>query len=117
MGFSGGQITEPVDATGAVAIEAPAGTAILLHGMTPHTSAPNKSRHARRTLILSYRAADAYPIYLGETTLHAEAHVRLVRGTELTNARLGTLATPIPKYEGVPKSLYDLQQRFREQRG
>ncbi len=111
-----GQITEPVDASKAVAIEGPAGTAIFLHGMTPHASAPNTSPYARRTLILGYRAADAYPIYVGETTLHAESHVRLVRGEKVWHARFGTLAMPIPRYEGVPKSLYDLQQRFREQR-
>ena len=115
-GFFRGQITEPVDASGAVSIEGRAGTAIFLHGMTPHASAPNTSPHARRTLILSYRAADAYPIYLGETTLHGESHVRLVRGEQLSRARMGTLDMPAPRYQGVPKSLYELQQRFREQR-
>ena len=79
-GFFRGQITESVGATGAVANEASAGTTILLHGMTPLASAPNQSLPARRTLVLSYRAADPYPLYLGETTLHAEAHVRLMRG-------------------------------------
>ena len=115
-GFFRGQITEPVDGTKAVAIEGRAGAAIFLHGMTPHASAPNTSPHARRTLILSYRAADAYPVYLGETTIHAESHVRLVRGEQLSRARFGTLEMPIPRYQGVPKSLYDLQERFREQR-
>ena len=84
--------------------------------MTPHASAPNKSPHSRRTLILSYRAADAYPVYLGETTIHAESHVRLVRGERLSRARFGMQEMPIPTYQGVPKSLYELQQRFREQR-
>ena len=115
-GFFRGQITEPVDGSKAVAIEGRAGTAIFLHGMTPHASAPNTSAHARRTLILSYRAADAYPVYLGETTVHAESHVRLVRGEQLSRARFGALEMPVPKYQGVPKSLYDLQERFREQR-
>ena len=115
-GFFRGQITEPVDGSKAVAIEGGAGTAIFLHGMTPHASAPNTSPFARRTLILSYRAADAYPVYLGETTIHAESHVRLVRGERLARARFGTQDMPIPCYQGVPKSLYELQQRFREQR-
>jgi phytanoyl-CoA hydroxylase len=114
-GYFRGQITEPVEVSKAVAIEGPAGTAIFLHGMTPHASAPNQSPHARRTLILSYRAADAYPVYLGETTIHAESHVRLVRGERLSRARFGTLEMPIPRYQGVPKSLYELQQQFREQ--
>jgi phytanoyl-CoA hydroxylase len=115
-GFFRGQITEPVDASKAVAIEGRAGSAIFLHGMTPHASAPNTSPNARRTLILSYRAADAYPVYFGETTVHAESHVRLVRGEKLSHARFETLSMPIPTYQGVPKSLYDLQQRFREAR-
>jgi phytanoyl-CoA hydroxylase len=114
-GFFRGQITEPVDASKAVAIEGRAGTAIFLHGGTPHASAPNASPNPRRTLILSYRAADAYPVYLGETTLHAESHVRPVRGERLSHARFGTQAIPVPRYQGVPKSLYELQQRFREQ--
>jgi phytanoyl-CoA hydroxylase len=115
-GFFRGQITEPVDESKAVAIAGRAGTAIFLHGMTPHASAPNTSPNARRTLILSYRAADAYPVYFGDTTVHAETHVRLVRGERLSRARFGTQEMPIPTYQGVPKSLYELQQRFREQR-
>lgn len=114
-GFFSGQITEPVNASKAVAIEGHAGAAIFLHGMTPHSSAPNTSTRARRTLILSYRAADAFPVYVGETTVHAEAHVRLVRGQQISRARMGACEMPIPRYQGVPKSLYELQQRFREQ--
>jgi|SRR5579871_698102 len=115
-GFFRGQVTEPVDTSKAVAIEGRAGTAIFMHGMTPHASAPNTSPQPRRTLILSYRAADAYPVHLGEVTAHAESHVRLVRGERLARARFGTLDMPIPRYQGIPTSLYDLQQKFREQR-
>jgi hypothetical protein len=115
-GFFSGQITEPLDETNAVAIEGQAGTAIFLHGMTPHASAPNASPFPRRTLILSYRAADAYPLYVGETTWHAERHVRLVRGELSARARFGAQSMPIPRYRDVPKSLYALQQRFREER-
>jgi phytanoyl-CoA hydroxylase len=115
-GFFRGQITEPVDTSKAIALEGAAGTAIFLHGMTPHASAPNSSPHARRTLILSYRAADAYPIFVGETTLHAELHVHLVRGERSPRARFGTQEMPIPQYQDVPKSLYELQRRFREER-
>ncbi len=114
-GFFRGQITDPVDASTSIALEGAAGTAIFLHGMTPHASAPNTSGHARRTLILGYRAADAYPVYVGETTLHAERHVRLARGAPSPLARFGTQAVPIPRFQDVPKSLYELQQRFREE--
>ncbi|MEO8131153.1 MAG: phytanoyl-CoA dioxygenase family protein [Bryobacteraceae bacterium] len=115
QGYFRGQITEPVDDSCAAAVEGSAGTAIFLHGMTPHASAPNTSQHPRRTLILSYRAADAYPIHVGETTLNAERYVRLVRGEPCSRARLEAVEMPIPRYETVPKSLYELQQRFREQ--
>lgn len=115
-GYFRGQITESIDESRAVAIEGCAGTVLFLHGLTPHASAPNTSKRPRRTLILGYRAADAYPIYLGETTLHAERYVRLVCGEQCSRARLEKTQLPIPRYETVPKSLYDLQQRFREQR-
>ena len=115
QGYFRGQITERVDESRAVAIEGSAGTAIFLHGMTPHASAPNTSQRPRRTLILGYRAADAYPIYVGETTPNAERYVRLVRGKHCSRARLAAMEIPIPRYETVPKSLYELQQRFREQ--
>jgi phytanoyl-CoA hydroxylase len=114
-GYFRGRITECVDESGAVAIEGSAGTAIFLHGMTPHASAPNTSQWPRRTLILGYRAADAFPIFVGETTLHSERYVRQVRGANCSQARLAAMEMPIPRYETVPKSLYELQQRFREQ--
>jgi phytanoyl-CoA hydroxylase len=116
-GLFRGQVTETVDAAKAIALEGAAGTAIFLHGMTPHASAPNTSVHARRTLILGYRAADAYPIYAGETTVHAERHVRLVRGERSPRARFEMKDVPIPRYRDIPKSLYELQRRFREERG
>ncbi len=115
-GFFRGQITEPLDESQAVAIAGRAGTAIFLHGMTPHASAPNTSAQARRTLILSYRAADSYPVYVGETTVRAESHVRLVRGEQLLCARFGPQGMPVPRYQDVPRSLYDLQERFSRQR-
>lgn len=115
-GLFRGQVTETVDASKAIALEGAAGTAIFLHGMTPHASAPNTSAYARRTLILGYRAADAYPIYAGETTVHAEQHVRLVRGEHSLRARFEMQDIPIPRYHDIPKSLYELQRRFREER-
>jgi phytanoyl-CoA hydroxylase len=114
-GLFRGQVTERVDAAKAIALEGAAGTAIFLHGVTPHASAPNTSPHARRTLILGYRAADAYPIYAGETTVHAERHVRLVRGEHSARARFEMQQIPIPRYQDIPKSLYELQRRFREE--
>jgi len=114
-GFFQGRVTEPVDESKAVAIEGRAGTAIFMHGMTPHASAPNTSSQPRRTLILSYRAADAFPIYVAESTADAERHVRRVRGPQLSAARFEAGSFPIPRYRQKTKSLYELQELSRAQ--
>ncbi len=116
-GYFQGRVTQPLDESRAISVEGAAGTVIFLHGMTPHASAPNQSQRPRRTLILGYRASDAFPIYVGETTVSAERYVRLVRGQLCARARLTAAETPIPQYDTVPKSLYELQRRFREHKG
>lgn len=113
-GFFQGKITEPVDESRAVPVEGEAGMAIFMHCMTPHASAPNTSHRPRRTLILSYRAADAYPIYLGETTARTEAHTRLVRGQQIAKARFTITEFPIPRYRWDFASLYELQELSRQ---
>jgi phytanoyl-CoA hydroxylase len=105
-----GKITEPVDDSRLVPIEGRAGTAIYMHGMTPHASTVNSSMHPRRTLILSYHAADAFPIYFGEMTVKNEMHARLVRGEQTSFPRFSTSAVPVPKYPGTIASLYELQE-------
>src|ERR1700691_4146819 len=62
-GIFQGRVTEAVDEAEAIALEGGSGTAIFMHGLTPHASAPNTSPKPRKTLILSYRATDAFPIY------------------------------------------------------
>jgi len=114
-GMFQGRVTEPLDASKAVFLEGPAGTALFMHGMMPHSSAPNKSRKARRTLILSYRAADAFPIYVGQTTQDTEVNVRLVRGEQPMTARFGMSAFPIPRFPRKTKSLYELQELSRKE--
>jgi phytanoyl-CoA hydroxylase len=116
-GFFQGRITVPVPESEAVPVEGLAGTAIFMHGMAPHSSAPNHSDRPRRTLILSYRAADAYPIYVGEETVKAEANARLVRGSVQREARFTLTSFPIPKNRWKTASLYELQERSREQTG
>ena len=81
-GFFQGRVTEAVDQSLAVPILGEAGTVIFMHAMTPHSSIANVSDKPRRTLILSYRAADAFPIYTGEMTYKTEANARLVRGRD-----------------------------------
>lgn len=93
-----------------VPLEAPAGSVIFMHCITPHSSLPNTSSRARRTLIYEYRAADSFPIYYGEMTATAESRYRPLSGSPATQARLGGPPPLIPKV-GRYSSLYDLQSR------
>jgi hypothetical protein len=113
-GYFQGRVTESVDESKAVSISGDAGTAIFMHGLAPHASAPNASARNRRTLILSYRAADAYPIYNGPMTQKHDLYARLVRGERPAMARFNLTQFPIPQYKDEVASLYDLQQRSRE---
>jgi hypothetical protein len=113
-GIFQGRVTETVDTSQAVFLEARAGSVILMHGLTPHSSAPNLSPKPRTTLIMSYRAADAVPIHLSARTAAQEVHARLVRGQELSVARFGMGSFPIPRYPGNTKSLYELQEMSRK---
>ena len=114
-GFFQGCVTEPVDLSKAVALEGDAGTVIFMHCLTPHSSVTNTSNRPRRTLILSYRAADTFPIYTGEMTAGAESHVRQVRGQASRFARFSLERFPIPRYAARVSSLYELQERSRAQ--
>jgi ectoine hydroxylase-related dioxygenase (phytanoyl-CoA dioxygenase family) len=114
-GLFQGRITETVDESLSVPLEGAAGTVIFMHSMTPHASAPNNSSRARRTLILSYRAADAFPVYCGEATYRAEAFVRHARGEPAGSARFSLERIAIPRYPQETKSLYELQELSRRQ--
>jgi ectoine hydroxylase-related dioxygenase (phytanoyl-CoA dioxygenase family) len=114
QGYFAGRITERIDESKAVNLEGPGGTAIFMHCMTPHSSKPNHSSRSRRTLILGYRAADAYPIYMGEMTVKGETPVRIVRGETRAVARFAFSDLPIPKYRRSTSSLYELQEASRE---
>lgn len=113
-GFFQGRVTEPLDESDVVMAEGQAGTAIFMHGLTPHASAPNTSGKPRRTLILAYRAADAIPLFLGPMTATHETHVRLVRGEPASQARFDGTAVALPRYKDAVSSLYDLQKKSRE---
>lgn len=113
-GFFQGRVTEAVDQSLAVPIPGAAGTVIFMHAMTPHASIANVSDAPRRPLILSYRAADAFPIYTGEMTYKTEANARLVRGRIPLAARFEDRSFPIPLYKDAISSLYDLQERSRQ---
>ncbi len=113
-GFFQGRVTEAVDESLAVPVPGTAGTVIFMHAMTPHASIANTSDQPRRTLILSYRRADAFPVYAGEMTHKTEVHARLARGQFPHEARFEDRTFPIPLYKDAIVSLYDLQERSRK---
>jgi len=114
-GIFQGRITEALDTSKAVPIEGGRGTTIFFDGLVPHASSTNQSTRSRRTLILGYRAADAFPIHLGPMTAKADQFVRLVRGKPSPVARFDMDWVFIPHYPAQTKSLYDLQERARAQ--
>ena len=115
-GSFAGMITEDLDSGRfgkPVPLEGAAGSAIFMHCVLPHNSLPNRSPQSRRTLIYSYRAADAHPIYYGESVLKFEAKVRLVRGSPSPVARFGGPPPVVPRLAGAMKSLYEMQREAK----
>ncbi len=103
-----GRIVEPIEVEPRT-LPAPAGSAIFLHGLTPHSSLPNRSGEDRRTLIFAYRAGDAYPLFYGLRTVKDEERLILVRGQRARHARFGGPAPIVPKIDDITVSLYDIQ--------
>lgn len=113
-GYFVGKVVDPVDESAAVPLEGKAGTAIFMHCMTPHASVTNRSNRPRRTLILSYRSADCFPIYTGDITTELESCTRLVRGKPAEFARFSYQQFPIPRRKEHVASLYELQELSRK---
>jgi len=101
--LEGGKFGQPIS------LEAPPGSVILMHCITPHSSHPNLSDQPRRTLILEYRAADSFPIYYGDVARLAEAADRPIRGKPAQFARLGGPPPYLPNVSEYT-SLYQLQE-------
>lgn len=117
QGNFAGMITEDLDSGRfgkPIPLEAPAGSVIFMHCILPHSSLPNRSPNPRRTLIYSYRAADAYPIYYSESVVKFERRVRLVRGKMSPTARFGGPPPIIPQVGTEMKSLYEMQRAAKE---
>lgn len=112
-GYFQGRITEPLDTSKAISLEGKRGTAVFFNGLAPHASAPNTSPRPRRTLILGYRAADAFPIHVGEMSVKSDQFVRLVHGQLSPIARFDMGEAFIPRYSTGARSLYELQERSR----
>ncbi len=100
-----------------VSLAAPAGSAIFMHCLTPHSSLPNRSSAGRRTLIFEYRAADAFPIFYGEKTAIEAALVRHLRGKPARHARFGGPPPYVPVIPASVTSLYDLQAKSKAKAG
>ena len=113
-GYFQGRITESLDTSKAISLEGKRGTAIFFNGLAPHASAVNSSTRPRRTLILGYRAADAFPIHVGEMSNNSDQFVRLVHGQLSRVARFDMEEAYIPRYAEGAKSLYELQERSRK---
>lgn len=94
----------------AVAIEAPAGSAIFIHPLLLHYSSPNRSERYRRAFLPAYRAADAYPIHFGPHAGHNEAGVKLLRGNVSDMARVEAGVWRLPFAERPFGSLFQLQE-------
>jgi ectoine hydroxylase-related dioxygenase (phytanoyl-CoA dioxygenase family) len=111
-GYFVGKVTEEMDTSEALPIEGGAGALIFLHTMTPHSSLANRSDRPRRTVIWGYRAAHAYPIYMGQNGPNEVE--RLVRGRRLDYARFEEMERNVPRYPEGSSSLYQLQERARK---
>ncbi len=113
-GYFQGRVTESLDISKAIPIEGKRGTAVFFDGLAPHASSVNTSPRPRRTLILGYRAADAFPIHLGDMTVKGDQFVRLVHGKPSPTARFDMDRVFIPRYPTATKSLYELQELSRK---
>ena len=73
-GYFQGKVTEPVDVSKAVLIEAPRGTAIFFSGLRTASTRVNTSPRPRRTLILDFRGGRCVSdSYWSEETRRASA--------------------------------------------
>lgn len=106
--FAGRLPEDVIDGHEPELLTAPAGSAIFLHGLTPHASPPNHSSADRRTLIFAYRAGDAYPLFYGSRTVHDEQGCRSIRGHRSPKARFAGPAPIVPRIDNSD-SLYDIQ--------
>lgn len=117
-GVFAGMITEDVSRYGEpVPLEGPAGSAIFMHCMTPHSSLPNRSSMPRRTLIFEYRAGDSYPIYFSSRVALEARAARQLRGQPARFARLAGPPPLIPAGSDNVTSLYDLQLESKRKLG
>ena len=112
-GYFQGRVTQSLDDSDAIAVSGQRGTAIFIHCMTPHSSFTNRSGRSRRTLILGYRASNAFLICGPAMPIDEVTNVRLVRGHRAQEARITMKQFPVPFYREKTSSLYKLQEMSR----
>ncbi len=108
-----GAVTDPAfDPSRAVPIELKAGGVSIHNIRLLHGSAPNSSSIPRRLLLLSYSAADSWPL-TGIADLDGY-NGQMLRGTPAAAPRLEKVpVAPIPRWEKQGAStLFELQDRF-----
>ena len=99
------------DFSKAVPLLGPAGTVTIHHARLIHGSAYNRSQSARRFLLQSYAAVDAWPIVDMKGSLE-EFNARIVRGepTNQPRVEVNPMRIPLPlRPDVVVGSIYDNQ--------
>ena len=116
-GIFAGMITEDVESGkyGHIAnCEGPAGSVVLMHCITPHSSLPNRSDKPRGTLIFEYRAADSFPIQWDFNPGVPSEVERPIRGKRARFARFGGPKPYIPVLRESYTSIYDIQSQTKK---
>lgn len=86
----------------------PAGGMSVHHSRMLHASAPNLSTQSRRLFLITYTAADAWPI--GVPIVPDEFHARVVRGMPSRRARLCEMEFEM-RQPGSARSIYAAQEK------
>jgi ectoine hydroxylase-related dioxygenase (phytanoyl-CoA dioxygenase family) len=109
--FVGAVSPEAIDKSKVVPVTMPAGGMSVHHARTLHGSAPNRSSRSRRLFLITYTAADAWPI--GVQVVMDEFHARVVRGEPTRKARMMDLVFDM-RQPGAARSLYELQANVKQ---
>lgn len=105
-----GMVTDDLkkaDMDKAVNLPLKAGGMVLLHCLTLHSSAPNRSEATRRMLIYEYRAADSMQLYGTPNNYMG----RLLRGIDPKIIRSQEITYILPDYP-LGTNIYDLQVEY-----
>lgn len=113
-GYFVGAVTDhDVDPAETVLLEVPAGGITLHHVRALHGSAPNRSPHPRRLLLLELCAIDAWPLV--QQTDWEAFNARILRGTPTNTPRVTPVPVRIPQPEHERTgSIYEVQSKLAD---